>query len=42
MKEKRKTDMELSLLGEAVQAVIKDVVENAVTNDVRDRIFDAV
>lgn len=42
MKEKRKTDMELSLLGEAVQAVIEDVVKNAVTNDVRDRIFDAV
>ena len=42
MEKKRRTDAELSLLGEAVQAVIEDVVNNAVTSDIRDRILDAV
>lgn len=42
MEEKRRTDVELSLLGEAVQAVIENIVNNAVTSDIRDRIFDAV
>ena len=42
MEKKRRTDAELSLLGGAVQAVIEDVVNNAVTSDIRDRIFDAV
>lgn len=42
MEKKRRTDVELSLLGEAVQAVIEEVVNNTITSDIRDRILDAV
>lgn len=42
MEKKRRTDAELSLLGGAVQAVIEEVVNNAITSDIRDRILDAV
>lgn len=42
MEKKQRTDVELSILGEAVQAVIENIVNNAVTSDIKDRIFDAV
>lgn len=41
-KKQSKTGIELQVLGEAVQLVIEDVVNNACTSEVKDRIFDAV
>ena len=41
-KEQSKTGIELQLLGEAVQLVIEDIVNNACTKEVKDKIFNAV
>ena len=41
-KKQPKAGVELQLLGEAVQLVIEGVVNNAVTSEVKDKIFNAV
>lgn len=41
-KKQPKAEVELQLLGEAVQLVIEGVVNNAVTSEVKDKIFNAV
>ena len=42
MDKDRKTSPELSILGEAVQVVIENIVNNIVTSDIRDQIFNSV
>lgn len=41
-KKQQKSEIELQILGEAVQNIIETIVNNACTSDVRDKIFDAV